>query len=566
MAHDLVIRNGLLVDGTGAEPVPGDLAIDGERITAVGTVDDAGRRELDADGRHVTPGFVDIHTHLDAQLAWDPIGTSSCWHGVTSVVLGNCGVTFAPCREGDRRFLAEMMESVEDIPADSIMAGLAWDWETYGEYLDAIDRLPKGINAGGMVGHSAVRIHAMGERALDETPAGAEDVEAMCALVAEAIDAGALGFSTSRTMLHRVPDGRLIPGSHADANELMEIGRVMGARGRGVFEAAAALGERTHDGARRTRDEVAMLGEISRLTGRPATFGMSQTKRVPDVHVESLETVEAERAQGAQLRPQTTARGIGLLFGPACRTPFDGAPAWRALRDLPVAETLGVMRDPARRDELIAAAEGMPTIPMEELYVLPEGDARYDLGAEDTLGAHAQRRGLSPAATFITLCDERDGRLLVNWPFLNDDLGAVEDMLRHPATVLGLADAGAHVGMIMDSSQPTFLLTYWVRERELFPVGEAVRRLTSDTAQLFGIPDRGVLRPGAYADVNVLDLDGMRLPQPEYVHDFPGGAGRYVQRASGYDWTVVNGEVFMESGEHTGALAGRLLRSGPPVV
>lgn len=561
VGHDLVIRNGLVVDGTGAEPVPGSVAVDGDRITAVGEVEGRGAREIDADGRYVTPGFVDIHTHLDAQLAWDPIGSSSCWHGVTSVVLGNCGVTFAPCKEGDRRFLAEMMESVEDIPADSIMAGLAWDWETYGEYLDAVDRMPKGINAGGMVGHCAVRIHAMGERALDDTPASDDDVAAMCALVAEAIDAGALGFSTSRTALHRVPDGRLVPGSHADARELMEIARVMGERGRGVFESAPALGERGQDGTRRTRSEVALLGEISRQTGRPATFGLSQTKRVPDVHTESLATVEAERAQGAQLRPQTTARGIGLLFGPACRTPFDGAPVWRALRDLPVDETLALMREPQRRAELIEAAEGLPTIPMDELYVLPEGDARYDLGPEDTLVAHAQRRGVSTAAAFIALCDERNGRLLVNWPFLNDDLGAVEEMLQHPATVLGLADAGAHVGMIMDSSQPTFLLTYWVRERGLFSVAEAIRRLTSDTADLFGIPDRGVLRPGAYADINVLDLDGMRLPQPEYVHDFPNGAGRYVQRATGYDVTVVNGQVFMEAGEHTGALAGRALRT-----
>jgi N-acyl-D-aspartate/D-glutamate deacylase len=561
MAHDLVIRNGQVVDGTGAEPVAAEVGIDDDRITAVGAVDGAGRREIDADGGLVTPGFVDIHTHLDAQLAWDPIGSSSCWHGVTSVVLGNCGVTFAPCRPDDRRFLAEMMESVEDIPADSIMDGLAWDWESYGEYLDAVDRMPKGINAGGMVGHCAVRIHAMGERALDDGPASDDDVAAMCDLVAEAIDAGALGFSTSRTALHRVPDGRVVPGTHADERELMEIGRVLGERQRGVFESAAALGERGADGERRTRREVAILGEISRETGRPATFGLSSTKRVPGIPTDALETVEEQTALGAVLRPQTTARGIGLLFGPACRTPFDGAPAWRELRDLSVAATLAAMRDPDHRAELVKAADGLPTIPMDELYVLPEGDARYDLGPEDTLGAHAARRGMSPAEAFIGLCDERDGNVLVNWPFLNDDLGEVERMLRHPATVMGLADAGAHVGMIMDSSQPTFYLTYWIRDRGLASIGEAIRRLTSDTADLFGIRDRGVLRPGAYADVNVLDLDGMRLPQPEYVNDFPRGAGRYVQRASGYRATIVNGTVFMQDGEHTGELAGRLLRS-----
>ena len=336
MAHDLVIRNGLVVDGIGGEPVGADVAIDGDRIAGVGEVGERGRREIDADGRLVTPGFVDIHTHLDAQLAWDPIGSSSCWHGVTSVVLGNCGVTFAPCKPEDRRYLAEMMESVEDIPADSIMSGLPWDWESYGDYLDAVERMPKGVNAGGMVGHCAVRIHAMGERALDDAPASDADVAAMCELVAEAIDAGALGFSTSRTALHRVPDGRVVPGTKAEAGELLEIARVMGARGRGVFESAPALGERGPDGERRTRAEVGLLGEISRLTGRPATFGLSQTKRVPDVHLEALDVVERETAAGAVLRPQTTARGIGVLFGPAHRTPFDGAPAWRALRDLPI--------------------------------------------------------------------------------------------------------------------------------------------------------------------------------------------------------------------------------------
>jgi len=563
MAHDLVIRGGLVVDGTGADPIRADVAVDGERITTVGTVDSRGSRELDAEGRYVTPGFVDIHTHLDAQIAWDPIGSSSCWHGVTSVVLGNCGVTFAPCKPEDRGFLAEMMESVEDIPAHAIMSGLPWDWQTYGEYLDSIERMPKGLNAGGMVGHCAVRIHAMGERALDDAPASEEDIAAMCELVAEAIDAGALGFSTSRTALHRVPDGRVVPGTTAGAEELIEIGRVLGDRRRGVFEAASALGERAADGGRRTRPEVALLGEISRLTGRPATFGLSQTKKVPGIDTDALAEVELQNSLGARLRPQTTARGIGLLFGLVFRTPFDASPAWRGLRDLPFADRLALIRDRARRAELVAAAEGVPTIPMTEMYVLPEGDARYDLGADDTLAAHAARRGVGVAEAFLQICDERDGNVLVNWPFLNDDLGAVEGMLRHPDSVLGLADAGAHVGMIMDSSQPTFFLTYWIRDRGLMSMGEAVRRLTSDTAELFGIPDRGVLRPGAFADVNVLDLDGMRLPQPEYVNDFPNGAGRYVQGASGYDATIVNGKVFMEHGEHTGELAGVVLRSAP---
>jgi N-acyl-D-amino-acid deacylase len=561
VSYDVVIRGGTVVDGTGASPFRADVAVVDGRVAAVGEVVEPGARELDATDRFVTPGFVDIHTHLDAQLAWDAIGSSSCWHGVTSVVLGNCGVTFAPCRPADRRYLAELMESVEDIPADSITGGLPWNWESYGEYLSFLDDLPKGINAGGMVGHCAVRYHAMGERGLDEEPADSRDVAAMCSLVEEAIESGALGFSTSRTALHRVPDGRAVPGTYADEAELMAIASVLGDAGRGVFEAAPRLGEEHDPELGATVAEVAMLARLSQETGRPVTFGFSQTKRRPALHTKVLDAVARAGAGGAPVRPQTTARGIGLLFGLVHRTPFDVHPAWMALRGLTLAERLGALADPATRAELIAGAESVPTIPPDELFVLPEGDARYDLGHEDSLAGHAGRLGISPAAAFVNLALEREGRFLVNWPFLNDDMGAVERMLCDPAVVMGLADAGAHVGLIMDSSQPTFLLTHWVRDRKLFSIEEGVRRLTSDTAGLFGLADRGVLRPDAHADMNVIDLAGMRLPQPEYVRDFPGGAGRYVQRASGYDWTLVNGEVFMQGGVHTGALAGEVLRS-----
>ncbi len=564
MSADLVIRNGLVVDGLGSEPTPGDVAIEGDRIVDVGAVTDRGHREVDADGRLVTPGFVDIHTHLDAQLGWDPLATSSCWHGVTSVILGNCGVTFAPCRAQDRRYLAELMESVEDVPADSIMAGLDWTWETYGQYLDAVEAWPKGVNVGGLVGHCAVRYYAMGERSLDDAPASDEDISAMCDLVDEALAGGALGFSTSRTMLHRVPDGRPVPGTTADDRELLAIAGVLGTRGAGVFEAAPALGERTPDGGRRTRAEVELLAEIALATGRPVTFGLTQTKRAPELHHEALEVVEAARDRGAALAPQTTARGIGMLFGLVHRTPFDGSPEWRALRDLRFEDRVAAVRDPDRRARLVDAARDLPTIPPDELFVLPEGDARYDLGPNDSLAGHAARLGVTPAEAFLELSLARDGRTLVNWPFLNDDLDAVELLLASPHTVMGLADAGAHVGLIMDSSQPTFLLRHWVRERGLLSVGEAIRRLTSEPAQLYGIADRGVLRPGTRADLNVIDLDALGLPQPEYVHDYPAGAGRYVQHARGYACTVVNGAVFMEDGEHTGTLAGRILRAPSP--
>ena len=560
---DLIIRNGTVVDGTGGPARPADVGIVADRVVAVEpALDGPARRELDAEGRVVAPGFVDIHTHLDAQLAWDPIGSSSCWHGVTSVVMGNCGVTFAPCRPEDRSYLAELMESVEDIPRDAIMDGLSWDWVTYGEYLGSMERLPKGPNAGGMVGHCAVRHHVMGERGLSDTPASSKDIAAMAGLVDEAMAAGALGFSTSRTLLHTIPDGRPVPGTWATPDELYAFADVLGRHGCGVFESASRLGERDGDDLAGTRAELAWMGEVSRRSGRPVTFGLAQSNRRPDLFRRVVGFAKEENAAGGCVRPQTTARGVGVLFGLQSRTPFDRSPAWRELRGLSLQEQLLALRDSARRVQLIAEADEHPTgLDLSTLFVLPPGPARYDCPADSSLAAHAAQRGVSPAAAFIELELESDGALVCNFPFLNQRLGAVEEMLDDPLVTLGLGDAGAHVGQIMDASQPTFYLTYWIRERGRWGLEEAIRRLTSDTAQLFGIADRGVLRPGAFADVNVIDLDELTLHQPEFVHDFPGGAGRYVQGSSGYDYTVVNGEVFMDHGEHTGVLAGRLLRS-----
>jgi len=576
MGYDTVIRGGTVVDGSGAEGVVADVAIVGDRVVAVGELDaaeivngtGAGRitNVIDASGCIVTPGFVDIHTHLDAQLAWDPIGSSSCWHGVTSVVLGNCGVTFAPCKPEDREYLATMMESVEDIPAHAIMSGLAWDWETYGEYLTAVDAWPKGINVGGMVGHCAVRVHAMGgERSLAEEPASADDIARMCELVDEAIGAGALGFSTSRTLLHRVPDGRPVPGTWAMPEELLAIGDVMGAWGRGVFESAPRLGERDDSSYTNSRAEIGWMADLSIASGRPVTFGLAHSDRRPDLYRRVMAFVDEGNERGARVRPQTTARGIGILFGLAHHTPFDGCPTWRAMRGKSLDEKLAILRDADQRDALIAEADAQgPTAEnLAGFYVLGPDEPRYDHDATSSLPAVASARGLSPAAAFVALCLESEGRVLVNFPFLNQDLAAVDEMLADRNVVMGLADAGAHVGQILDASQPTFFLTRWVRERGVFPIEEAVRRLTSDTAQLFGIEDRGSLHVGSKADVNVIDLDRLRLHQPTYEHDFPNGAGRYVQRATGYRATLVNGQVTIDDDTHTGTLPGTLLRSGP---
>jgi len=567
---DVVIRGGLVVDGTGAPASLADVAIIGDTIVDVapGIIGTA-TREIDATDRIVTPGFVDIHTHLDAQIAWDPIGSSSCWHGVTSVVMGNCGVTFAPCRPEDRSYLAELMESVEDIPRDAILDGLPWDWVTYGEYLGSVERLPKGPNVGGMVGHSALRHYVMGERGLDPEPATADDIAAMVDLLDEAMRGGALGFSTSRTFLHKVPDGRPVPGTYATVEELYAFADVLGRHGAGVFESASRIGERDLDDGLsfpKTRAEMAWMGEVSRRSGRPVSFGLTQHDSRPDLFRRVIDFAKEENATGANVRPQTTARSVGILFSIDTRTVFDRSTAWRSLRNLTMPARLAALRDPSMRRRLIDEAEQHGAgLDVDQLFVVTPmeagGTARYDLDPTLTIGAIARERGICAAAAMIELLLDTDGTLVCSYPFLNQRLDAVEQMLDDPLVTLGLADAGAHVGQILDASQPTFFLSYWIRDRQRWSLEEGVRRLTSDTADLFGIAGRGRLISGAYADVNVIDLDALALPAPSYVHDFPHGAGRYVQGSTGYDWTLVNGRVFMDHGRHTGELPGVLLRS-----
>jgi len=404
----------------------------------------------------------------------------------------------------------------------------------------------------------------MGERGLDTEPARSDDIDAMAALLEEAMAAGALGFSTSRTFLHRVPDGRPVPGTHAAADELLAFADVLGRAGTGVFEGAMRLGERDDEELSNTRAEIAWMGEASRRSGRPVSFGLTHSDRRPDLYRRIIAFCRDENVTGACIRPQTTARGIGILFGLESRTPFDGAPVWQELRAATNGRKMQLLRDAAFRQRLIADADVHGTkVDLTKLYILPlDGPARYDCLPDTSLAAIAEERGVSPAAAFIELLLESDGALNCNLPILNQNLDAVEEMLDDPLVTLGLADAGAHVSQIMDASQPTFLLSYWVQERKRWTLEEAIRRLTSDTADLFGIVGRGRLCVGSFADVNVIDLDALELHQPEYVHDLPGGAGRYVQRAAGYDYTLVNGEVFMERGEHAGAFAGRLLRSG----
>ena len=562
MAHDLVITGGTVVDGTGAPSRRADVAVDGDRITAVGTVDAGGAgRVIDAEGRLVTPGFVDLHSHLDAQVGWDPIMSSSCWHGITSVVMGNCGMTFAPVRPGQAEVLATAMESVEDIPASCILDGLSWDWEDYGGYLDALEGLPRGLNAGGYVGDVALRLYVAGDAACEPDFAATEEQLAeMAALVEQSMEAGALGYSISRSLFHRVPDGRNVPGTWSEPHEFFAVAEPLARLGRGVLESAPRYNLENQPGDR-VDEELAWMAEISRRLGRPFSFNLQQITSLGEHYRRVLQLSEEANRAGARLRPQITPRSVGVLFSLDANSLLDDLPSYQPFRSAPLAEKLAALRDPEVRRHLVDEGATRPVDAYERMFPMDAAEpARYDYAETDSLGAVARRAGVSPVEAYIDAMDASDGRSLVNWPVMNQDEAAIEELVTSPVTIMGLADAGAHATQIMDASQPTYVLAHWVRDRQVLSLEEGVRRLTSDTADFVGYPDRGVVREGAFADLNVIDLDALSLPVPEIVHDFPGGVPRFVQRADGIDHTIVNGVPFMEAGKHTGALTGRLLR------
>jgi N-acyl-D-amino-acid deacylase len=560
--HDLVIRNGSLIDGTGRAAVRGDLAIDAGRIVAVGEVPDSGWRTIEADGRLVTPGFIDPHTHLDAQLMWDPLGTPACWHGTTTVVTGNCGVTFAPIRARDREFVARTLESVEEIPAESIMASFNWQWESFGEYLDALAARPLGVNVGGLVGHAATRLYAMGEASLepDRLPTDAQ-LATMCEQVDEAIGAGALGFSTSRTRAHATPDGTPIPGSFAAREELLAVAQVLARQGRGLLQWVAGFGENDRDAEfREVKREVELMGELQRLSGRPVVFSLFTHPLVPTIHTKVLGWADEQRAAGAELRPMFGPRVGTVLVGLASNSAPVRSGAWKQLYELPARERLARLEDEAARRRLLEVKASSDERAGNELYVFGREGCRYERREQDLLSHVAKSAGERPVETLVRLLRETRGQQLFVSGGANQVPEHIEEVLDHPATLFGLGDAGAHVGSICDSSLTTHLLTHWCRDEQKFSVEEAVRRLTSDPADAFGIVGRGRLEPGAQADVNVIDFAALEMEVPEFVHDFPAAAGRWTQRARGYDYTLVNGEVVIEDGRHTGRLPGTVLR------
>ena len=544
MAHDIVIRGGELVDGTGAEPVPGEIAIDDGLITAVGKVGGKAKQEIDAQGHMVTPGFVDLHTHLDAQIGWDPQMTPVSWHGVTTALLGNCGVTFAPCKPKDVELLAGMMETVEDIPKNAILTGLPWDWEDYGGYLDAIERLRPALNVAGMVGHCAVRFYVMGERAVEEQASAAERKQ-MADIVAHSIDGGAVGFSTNRYPPHKLPDGRSIPGTFADPEELVAIAKAVGPRN-GLMQAVGADFEVLKAMAKTTKGRIL----FSYGTGPQPGSGKAQAENL------------AKLCQHGDLTAITQVRGSGFMFGLQSNLPVQGD-TWDALRKQNLAGRLASIRKPEIRAKLVAEGKAMKRrfFSMTNVFYLGDGESpNYATPPEQNLETQAEAAGEHWVETFLRLSDESDGRALFNLRMFNQSLKELGDLFKSEHIFPSLGDAGAHVSQIMDAGWPSFILSYWIRETGLYTLGEGIRRLTSGPARVLGLQDRGTLAAGMRADVNVLDPSRVAERQPELVHDFPGGAPRYIQKSFGYKTTIVNGEVTLVDGEHTGARAGQVLR------
>jgi N-acyl-D-amino-acid deacylase len=567
--HDIVIRSGTIVDGTGAPRHTGDVAIDGGVLTQVGgKVDGAGRRELDGDGLVVAPGWVDIHTHYDGQVTWDPELTPSSWHGVTTVVMGNCGVGFAPVRPGDEAFLIELMEGVEDIPGSALHEGIDWQWESFDEYLDSLDRTHRVLDVAAQVPHAAVRAYVMGERAHEDATAG--EVLAMADLVEAGLRAGAIGFTTSRTSLHRSKHG-FVPGTFAPAHELLAIGDAMGRVGRRAFEVVT-----DHLGS---APEVEMLVELARRSGAMVTYALAQSPFDADMHRRALDDATRYVADGVSIVPQVSSRPTGLLFGlQSSLHPFMTHPTYLELRDLPLEERVARLRDTEVRAKLVSEspatgnhfAAGLMT---RFGQIFPMGEPRdYEPARSASVAAVAERDGRDPREVALDWLLERDGKALLFAPLVsygdyNHD--AIREMITHPASVLGLSDGGAHCGLICDASMPTTLLTHWVRDRwrgERIELEHAVRLQTSRTAEIYGFADRGTLAPGLRADVNLIDLDGLTVHEPEMVFDLPAGGRRLVQHVDGYEATICAGEVTFVGAEPTGARPGRLVRAGRRVA
>lgn len=572
MAYDLIIRGGTIVDGTGMDRFTGDVAIKDGLIAAVGEVSGEATEEIDASGMVVTPGFVDVHTHYDGQATWDPEMAPSSWHGVTTVIMGNCGVGFAPAKPDKHDWLIGLMEGVEDIPGTALAEGMKWDWETFPEYLDSLEKMPRTVDIGTHVPHGAVRAYVLGDRERPGAVPTDEDIKQMSQIVEEGVRAGALGFSTSRTVLHRDIEGEVVPGTTATAEELIEIGRAMGRVGYGVFEMASDL--------RREWNEFDWMGKLSRETGLPVTFAALQSiaKELP--LEEQIATMRAENDNGANIVAQIALRGNGIVMAwQGTVHPFRLRPSWQAIENLPWEEQKAKLLDPAFKTQLLSEQNDFSQVNQDIIGMIMvvcggwtmqfemDPDFNYEPTAEESIAARAAAAGMSGDEYAYDLLCRDDGKGFIYLPILNyadGNLDFLHSLQNSNDTVNSLSDGGAHCGTICDAASPTFMLQHWVRDRSRGTIGleNAIKRQCSDTARLYGLEDRGILAPGYLADVNIIDMDRLKLGKPWLAFDLPAGGKRLLQKAEGYVATIKNGQVTFREGEWTGETPGGLIR-GP---
>ncbi|WP_422099337.1 N-acyl-D-amino-acid deacylase family protein [Variovorax sp.] len=568
---DTIIRGGTLVDGSGDPRFTGDIGIVGGRIAEVGGRLGAAHREIDAHGAIVTPGWVDVHTHYDGQVTWDPYLSPSTDHGVTSVVMGNCGVGFAPVHRDRREWLISVMEGVEDIPGTVLAEGIDWQWESFPEYLDALERMPRALDVGAQIPHSALRTYVMGERGITHDEATPADIQAMVQLVREGMRAGALGFSTSRTIIHKYQGRKYPPGTFASPDEILGIARVLGEVGHGVFQMTSNHYQ--------METELPWMTQLARENNLPVAFALVQTDQTPDTWKRLLAALDETHRQNVPLYGAVAGRPAGILMAWLGSThPFMAHPLWQQIAPLPWDEKLARLRDPAVRAQLtdMDALAGAARHDSRMAYLTQSFHKMYALGAEPdyeppqerSVAAIAQREGRTPLEVVYDMLMDLDGKGIVYFPSFNyayNDLSQLHAELQHPRTMMSLADGGAHCGYICDVSMPTYMLTHWARDRSrgpTLPLELMVQRQTRDTARIYGLEDRGLLQPGYLADINIIDFDRLRIPPPHVAFDLPAGGRRLVQTAEGYRATLKAGETIMENGERTGALPGKLMR-GP---
>jgi N-acyl-D-aspartate/D-glutamate deacylase len=570
--HDTVIRGGSIIDGTGAKTFTGDVAIEGEKIVSVGGKAGPAKRDIDANGLMVTPGWVDIHTHYDGQATWDPMMTPSSWHGVTTVLFGNCGVGFAPARKEHREALVDLMEGVEDIPGIALTEGLKWDWESFPDFLDAVERMPRTIDVAAQMPHHPLRVYVMGDRAIRREAATAEDIAAMTRLTEEALQAGAFGFTTSRTDAHKTPAGDFVPARYAENKELMGIGSALGKVGRGAFGMLSDFDDEP--------GEFEWMTKLSKDTGRPVWFLLTDRAKDPQRIWRLMDGVHKARAEGAQLVAQTAGRAVGVIMGLSTSyNPFSIRNSYSVLEKLSAEEKRQKLLDPAIRRMILADSPAPEIVALmnpvhqaittrwDRIYPMSGRQPDYEPTDEMSIAGIAARSNRSPDEICYDYLTEAPDRFLF-FPVTNYVNGSLEStyrMLNDDATLLGLGDAGAHCGMIMDASVPTFMLTHWGRDRSRGPkleLEKLVKMQTSETSDFFGFKDRGRIKAGLRADVNLIDFDKLDMGMPEIVFDLPAGGKRLIQKAEGYAATLVAGRPTFERGIHTGEMPGKLVRAG----